>query len=392
MPLHLLPLFAVAWVGHAAVWTAVLSHLYGRPLPKHFLKLWRLFTGLLILAFPLLALVIRVRETDTGYDFTDEWAVWAVRYAGVCVLFGGVVLPAVTVYRWLRKKPTTVLSEANEVIDFGAKLGPAAVGDGKFRFAAKLPFNNALKVQFTEMKLRLKWLPAELEGLTLLVISDLHFHGTPSRRWFDALFDHLAAQPKPDVLAYVGDFVDTDTHHEWIRPLFGKLGWNDVGVAILGNHDVHHHPDRVRAELREVGLTVLGNGWKALPVRGVPVLMIGHEGPWFAPPTTLMGAPLAGFRLCLSHTPDNFYWACDKSVDLVLCGHVHGGGIRVPLFGSIFVPSVYGRRFDQGVFEQGRTVMVVGRGISGREVTRIGTYPQVLRLTLTAIAPAAGVS
>lgn len=384
MPLHLLPLFVVAWVGHATIWTAVLSHLYGRPLPKHFLKLWRLFTGLLILAFPLLALVIRVQETDSGYDFADEWAVWAVRYAGVCVLFGGVVLPAVTVYRWLRKKPTAVLSETSTVIDFGAKLGPAAVGDGKFRFAAKLPLNNALKVQFTELKLRMKWLPAQLEGLTVLVISDLHFHGTPSRQWFDSLFDHLAAQPKPDVLAYVGDFVDTDTHHEWIRPLLGKLGWNDAGVAILGNHDVHHDPDRVRAELREVGLTVLGNGWKAIPVRGVPVVMIGHEGPWFAPPTTLMGAPLAGFRLCLSHTPDNFYWACAKSIDLVLCGHVHGGGIRVPLIGSIFVPSIYGRRFDQGVFEQGRTVMVVGRGISGREVTRVGTYPQVLRITLTA--------
>lgn len=383
MPLHLIPLFAVAWVGHAAVWTAVLSHLYGRPLPKQFLKAWRLFTGLLILAFPLIALSIRVTETDDGPDF-DAWSLWAVRYVGVCVLFGGVIVPVITVARLLRRKPESVLSETSEVIDFGAKLGPAAVGDGKFRFAATLPFNNALKVQFTEMRLRMKWLPAPLEGLTVLVVSDLHFHGTPSRAWYDTLFDHLAKQPTPDVVALVGDYVDTDMHHEWIRPLLAKLKWNDAAVAILGNHDVHHDPDRVRAELKAAGCTVLGNGWKAIPVRGVPVVMIGHEGPWFAPPTSLMGTPLAGFRLCLSHTPDNFYWACAKSVDLVLAGHVHGGGIRVPLIGSIFVPSIYGRRFDQGVFEQGRTVMVVGRGISGREVTRIGTYPQVIRLTLTA--------
>jgi uncharacterized protein len=384
MPLHLLPLFLVAWVGHAAVWTAVLSHLYGRPLPKLFLKVWRLFTGLVILAFPLILLAIRVKETDTGYDFADPWAVWAVRYAGVCLLFGGVIVPAITVARLLRRKPEAVLSETNTVIDFGAALGPAAVGDGKFRFAARLPFNNALKVEFTEMKLRLKWLPAQLEGLTVLVVSDLHFHGTPSRPWFDALFDHLASQPTPDVVALVGDYVDTDTHHEWVVPLLSRLKWNDAGVAVLGNHDVHHEPDRVRAELKEAGFTVLGNGWKAIPVRGVPVVMIGHEGPWFGPPTSLLGAPLAGFRLCLSHTPDNFYWACEKSVDLVLAGHVHGGGIRVPVVGSIFVPSIYGRRFDQGVFEQGRTVMVVGRGVSGREVTRIGTTPQVIRLTLTA--------
>ncbi len=386
MPTHLLLPFVVAWVGHAAIWTAILSHLYGRPLPKVFLKVWRLFTGLHILAFPLLLFAIRVKETDGGFDFADEWATWAVRYAGVCVVFGGVVLPGFTIYRMLRRKPEAVVSESSEVIDFGAKLGRAAAGDGKFAMAAKLPFNNALRVEFTELKLRMKWLPTQLEGLTVLVISDLHFHGTPSRQWFDALFDHLAAQPPPDILAYVGDYVDTDTHHEWIRPLLGKLKWNDAGVAILGNHDLHHDPDRVREELKAVGLTVLGNGWKAIPVRGVPVVMIGHEGPWFTPPTALMGAPVAGFRLCLSHTPDNFYWACAKSVDLVLAGHVHGGGIRVPIIGSIFVPSIYGRRFDQGVFENGRTVMAVGRGISGREVTRIGTMPQVLRITLTATA------
>jgi hypothetical protein len=51
--------------------------------------------------------------------------------------------------------------------------------------------------------------------------------------------------------------------------------------------------------------------------------------------------------------------------------------------GSIFVPSVYGRRFDAGVFGVGGTVMVVGRGLSGREPLRFRCRPQVLRLTLT---------
>jgi hypothetical protein len=382
----LLLLFTVAWVGHATVWTALLSNLYGRPLPKPILRSWRLLTGVIILLFPLLAWSVGTTPTDTGIDFDGPWSAWVARYCIVCLLFGGIVFPAVTLYRLLRKKPAAVLSEKSEVIDFGAKVGPAAVGDGKFSFLAKLPLNNVLKVEITELTLRLKWLPAPLEGLTVLVISDLHFHGTPSRAWYDALFDHLAVMPKPDVLALVGDYVDTDTHHEWIRPLLGKLGWNEVGLAVLGNHDIHHHPDTLRAELKALGLVVLGNGWKVVPVRGVPVVFIGHEGPWFTPPTTLMGAPLAGFRLCLSHTPDNFYWACEQSVDLVLAGHVHGGGIRVPVVGSIFVPSVFGRRFDQGVFEKGRTVMAVGRGVSGKEVTRVGCLPQVLRLTLTASA------
>lgn len=382
--LDLLFLIFLAWVGHAALWTSLLSHIYGRPLHKLFLKGWRLFTAFVILAFPLLVGSIRVIEAEAGYDFDGLWSELAVRYTLVCLAMGGLVVPAVTAYRLLRKKPAAVLAESSDVVDFGAKVGPASVGDGKFHWLVRAPLNDVLRVEFTALTLRLKWLPDPLEGLSVLVVSDLHFHGTPSRAWFDALFDHLAGQPKPDVLALVGDFVDTDAHHEWIGPLVGRLGWNEVGLAILGNHDIHHHPDRVRGELATLGLTVLGNGHRTVHVRGVPVVVIGHEGPWFRPPPSLLAAPLAGFRLCLSHTPDNFSWAQENSIDLVLCGHTHGGAIRLPVIGSIFVPSVYGRRYDQGVFEKGRTVMVVGRGISGREVTRVNCLPQVLRLTLTA--------
>ena len=71
-----------------------------------------------------------------------------------------------------------------------------------------------------------------------------------------------------------------------------------------------------------------------------------------------------------------------NGIGLMFCGHVHGGGIRVPLFGSLFVPSIYGRRFDYGVFEQNATVMAVNRGVSGKEPLRIRCNPQVLRVTL----------
>ena len=83
----------------------------------------------------------------------------------------------------------------------------------------------------------------------------------------------------------------------------------------------------------------------------------------------------------MSHTPDNFYWGAN-GIGLMLCGHVHGGAIRVPVIGSIFVPSIYGRRFDEGVFEKGGTVMSVNRGLSGREPIRFRCNPQVLRVTL----------
>ena len=112
--------------------------------------------------------------------------------------------------------------------------------------------------------------------------------------------------------------------------------------------------------------------------------VIGHEGPWFPPPTGVESLPAGDFKLCLSHTPDHFEWAQALGVNLMVAGHVHGGQIQLPVIGPIFVPSMYSRRYDGGVYERGPTTMVVGRGLSGKEPVRHGSRPQVIRLVLTA--------
>ena len=54
----------------------------------------------------------------------------------------------------------------------------------------------------------------------------------------------------------------------------------------------------------------------------------------------------------------------------MLSGHTHGGQIRVPIFGSLFVPSRYSRKYDMGTFHESPTVLHVTRGISGKEAIR----------------------
>jgi Ca2+-transporting ATPase len=99
-------------------------------------------------------------------------------------------------------------------------------------------------------------------------------------------------------------------------------------------------------------------------------------------PTPTRGEGANFFRLLLSHTPDNIGWARRHDVDLMLSGHVHGGQVRVPILGSLFVPSRYSRKYDQGVFFESPTLLSVNRGISGREPLRINCYPEVTWLTL----------
>jgi uncharacterized protein len=377
-------LCAIAWIGHACFWTYWLNNLYGRRLAKRFLKPWRLATGIVILSGPFLLMsAFRIDFINDDWELVNGlWGRAVLAYVAiVCLPMGLLVFPIVTVVRLRRRPPASVLKETTRTLDLRAELGDRAVGDGFYRRVATLPLNGVFRVDFTEIELAPPRLPRAWDGLSILLLSDFHFHGTPSRAWFERILDEIAKAPPPDLVVLAGDFVDSDAHRDWIVPLLGRLKWTECGVAILGNHDEHHEPVRVRAELAKAGYRVLSNTMESVAIRGVPCELMGHEGPWF-PPGPLLYPDAKTFRICVSHTPDNFYWGIINDIDLMLCGHVHGGQIRLPIIGSIFVPSVYGRRFDRGVFGFGNLTMVVGRGLSGKEPIRFRCNPQVIRITL----------
>jgi uncharacterized protein len=114
--------------------------------------------------------------------------------------------------------------------------------------------------------------------------------------------------------------------------------------------------------------------------------VIGNESPWFRPAADLSKCPAGPFRLCLSHTPDNVGWARRNNIDLMLAGHVHGGQVRLPGIGSLFVPSRHSRRYDCGAFASGPTFMYVSRGLAGREPLRYNCRPEVTRIVLKSAA------
>jgi hypothetical protein len=102
------------WVGHACVWTASLNYLYGCPLPKWFLKPYRLFCGVVILAFPVLVWVEIEEPMDRVFGF----------YRLTCFAFGLFVFPVVTAGRLVRSKPAAVVAERTETVDYWKRLGP----------------------------------------------------------------------------------------------------------------------------------------------------------------------------------------------------------------------------------------------------------------------------
>jgi len=296
-------------------------------------------------------------------------------YVALCWFAGFVVVPAVTVVRLRRRCPALQGQEATRIV-----LGRAVEGDGKRRLLTRLPLNQVLQVELNRKTLVLPRLPREWDGLTVLHLSDLHFFGTPSREFFAQALDRCA-EWQPDVVALSGDYVDSLAHHDWL-PLLARLTAREVKLAILGNHDLWYEPEQVRARLREMGYHTPRNAWETVQVRGRPMTVVGHEGPWVRPAPDLSGCPPDVFRLCLSHTPDNMPWAKRHGIDLMLSGHVHGGQICLPVIGSLVVPSRYGRRYDSGVFAEGPTILHVSRGLGSKDPLRFLCPPEATLLVL----------
>lgn len=215
----LLPLLvlAVAWLGHAFALTVLLNLVYARPLPRRFQRLFRAVVGMAVFVFPV------ITWWATGGEVLVASPIGI--YAGICLLVGLIIVPFATVARSMRPRPPQLIGESSRVVDVAKDLGQRPLGYGKHWRLARLPGNQLLDAEFIERTLRLPRLPVAWDGLTILHISDLHFHGTPERPYFERVFDIAAAGGPPDLLCLTGDVVDTVSHLRWIKPLMRRLPW-----------------------------------------------------------------------------------------------------------------------------------------------------------------------
>lgn len=70
------------------------------------------------------------------------------------------------------------------------------------------------------------------------------------------------------------------------------------------------------------------------------------------------------FNILIAHNPSYFPAYAAYGADLVLAGHVHGGIARLPLLGGVISPSLrLFPKYDGGRYEEGESVMILGRGL-----------------------------
>jgi predicted MPP superfamily phosphohydrolase len=93
------------------------------------------------------------------------------------------------------------------------------------------------------------------------------------------------------------------------------------------------------------------------------------------------------FTVLLYHSPDLMPEAAALDVDLYLCGHTHGGQLRLPLFGALVTSSSFGKRYEMGRYEEGNTTLYVSRGLGveglGAPRARFLAPPEIVLWTLS---------
>ena len=182
-------------------------------------------------------------------------------------------------------------------------------------------------------------LPRAFDGLTIAQLSDLHAGSFFSERPMQeamGIIDGL----RPDLVAITGDFVNHDADElPMIRSALEGLA-APLGVyGCLGNHDHYAHvPDVIRG-VRETSVDLLVNEHRSLDVDGARLHLIGTDNTGFRQNFADLPGALEGLqpeangeeaRILLAHDPtfwDRHVRGSYPDIDLMLCGHTHGGQI-----------------------------------------------------------------
>jgi predicted MPP superfamily phosphohydrolase len=378
-------LFCALSVGHAALIVAVTNRVHAWPLPKRFLHRFRQGHDLVIVLLPIVFAWLAGLGGERLF-FGGSWHDLPFPLLVYLVVCGAVAasLPGVAVYRRLVATTRLQLSQRSQVFDIARELGFRPIGHGPYEILTRVPGNELLKLEITERECRLPRLPLEWDGLSILHLSDLHFIGTVDRPYFERLV-RLAGEIPADLVVFTGDLLDREDLVAWLPATLGRLSAPLGCYFVLGNHDADlSNTDAIRACLEELGWHGVAGRALSTEYRGRPFVICGSEVPWMGRQPDLGQVPREAFCLLLSHTPDNIRWAQWNQIDLMLSGHNHGGQVRLPGFGPVYSPSIYGCHYASGVFWEPPTLLHVSRGISGKHPLRWNCLPEMTRLVLRA--------
>lgn len=234
------------------------------------------------------------------------------------------------------------------------------------------------------------------ETLRLIVLSDLH------NREFGKGNYELVEKIKslePDIILMAGDMVNQyDADISVAVSLCEQLLTVAPVYFGLGNHEgtmIYEVGIPLDKALKEIGVNVLVNSMEQTEIKNTPVLIGSVSvGP------TLYDQYSRDFvkrfedegddsllKLMISHRPSLYYEKMVKTkMDLAVCGHFHGGQIRIPFLGGVYsVKEGLFPKYCAGMYDLEYSTIFVSRGLgNNHRFPRINNRPELAVIDINA--------
>lgn len=265
--------------------------------------------------------------------------------------------------------------------DLGSEVIPLRRAHIPFAVLRNLGAHNELyDLEVTRHELAIGDLPPAFEGYRIAFLTDTHVASFMRRPFYREIVAQVRASGA-DLVLLGGDFVSFRRH----IPLMAEVLLRDLeardGVwAVLGNHDYWADADSVIAAMTAKGVRFIINRSVQIERDGATLDLVGIDEIYRGRPDVAVAFANADpSRPCiaLSHHPDIVGRLQDVRIDLLLCGHTHGGQIRFPFFGPVVVPSKHEGRYAAGFHLEGSIRMYVSRGLGSVPPIRILCKPEV---------------
>jgi predicted MPP superfamily phosphohydrolase len=256
------------------------------------------------------------------------------------------------------------------------------------------------------VKVKVQGLNKNLEGLTIVQLSDIHLAGFHRNKSDLIKIMDKVNSYKPDILINSGDFVNSgwrefDGMDTILFRAKGKLG----SFAVIGNHDIGTYNPELDQAGRDSNLllmnklvkasgfkvlndedTIINAGSAKIAIIGVitrgrhPHMIHGDLN------KAIVGSDSADFRILISHDPNHWEKAVKgkTNIELTLSGHTHGMQLGIMTKGFKWSPSQYFYPRWSGLYSEGNQFLYVNRGLGVLAIPfRIWMPPEITIIRLT---------